>query len=111
MKETIRIWGALNLGSDAGSPQLHMPGMTGSSFLLTVSSQTVKKYIIQTCLCLTGHGIAVTDQNNLPMVGAVAASKVVCSGDALKSCTLGQDNQAAIDVQSAGPGQLLAVTF
>jgi len=32
------------------------------------------------------------------------ATKVMCTGDALKSCTLGKDNHATIDVQSAGPG-------
>ena len=43
---------------------------------------------------------------NVGTIGTVIqASKVVCSGDALKSCTLGQDNHASIDVQSAGPGQ------
>jgi len=39
-------------------------------------------------------------------VGAIPAARVICTGDALKSCTLGQDNLATIDVQSAGPGQL-----
>jgi len=43
---------------------------------------------------------------SMATLGGVPATRVVCSGDALKSCTLGQDNLATIDVQSAGPGQL-----
>jgi len=42
---------------------------------------------------------------NMATLGTIPATRVVCSGDALKSCTLGQDNLATIDVQSAGPGQ------
>jgi len=44
---------------------------------------------------------------NMATLSAIPASKVVCTGDALKSCTMGQENQATIDVQSAGPGQSL----
>jgi len=66
--------------------------------------------------------IKCTDVSNLPTAGGlqnvnmatlsgIPASKVVCSGDALKSCTMGQENQATIDVQSAGPGQWRASTL
>ena len=54
-----------------------------------------------TALVCSGGGV----QNvNMATLSAVPASKVVCSGDALKSCTMGQENQANIDVQLAGPG-------
>jgi len=55
------------------------------------------------CWRAAGGGV----QNvNMATLSAIPASKVVCSGDALKSCTMGQENQATIDVQSAGPGLL-----
>ena len=59
--------------------------------------------------CVTGSSATLGGTQNVNSMGTLGsvspATKVVCSGDALKSCTLGKDNHATIDVQSAGPGQ------
>jgi len=46
-----------------------------------------------------------TQNVNMMTLGLIPATKVVCTGDALKSCMLGQDNTATVNVQTAGPGQ------
>jgi len=48
---------------------------------------------------------------NMATLSSVPASRVACTGDALKSCTLGQDNFATIDVKFAGPGQSSLLPF
>jgi len=63
--------------------------------------------LLEVCVGLTTGSTTLGGAQNVNMatLGGLAASRVVCSGDALKSCTLSKDNQATIDVQSAGPGQ------
>ena len=67
---------------------------------------------VEVCRFVTGSAATLGNTQSV-MAGTLGASvspvspatKVVCTGDALKSCTLSKDNHATIDVQSAGPGQ------